>query len=175
MTETHSTSGSDSTLTGALTQLEAAERDLSTQHVEATALHASVGSRLTQLGAQLKRTREAIAVLRGNGGASPRRVAPRAPASTSEPERLQSGKQGQVAAAAREDAVMRLILAGTTTTVAIRAAVTAPRGATPQQHRQSIQNALSRMKKKGLIAVAGDGWALTAKGRKAALAAKEAP
>lgn len=157
-----------SPLSGALTQLETAERELVAQHADAA-------TRLEQLAAQLATTREAIAVLRRFDG-----VSVRAPAGVASVRvcrgLLQSGKHGQPAAAARESAVLGLIDAGVCTTAGIRQAVSAPAGASPQQHRTSIQNALSRMKVKRQIVAAGEGWALTAKGRKTvAAAAKEAP
>lgn len=162
-------------LTLALTQLETTERELVSQEAAAV-------KHLSSLQLQLAATREAIAGMRkvtgfpapGRPPAAPRpRDTPASSPTTG--SRLQSGKHGQAAAANRERAVLLLIAAGTVATAAIRAGVSTPAGATPHQHRQSIQNALSRMKVKGLIAGAGEGWALTAKGRKAAIAAKEEP
>lgn len=159
-----------SPLSGALTQLETAERELAAQHADAV-------TRVDQVAAQLATAREIIGVLRRVGGSLPapvRRDAPRAAAPIAGV--LKSGKHGQAAAAGREHAVLLLIAGGTSATSAIREAISPPLDATAQQHRQSIQNALSRMKGKGLVVSAGDGWALTAKGRKAAgAAAKEAP
>jgi hypothetical protein len=147
-----------SPLNSAVLQLETAERELVAQ--------------IASMTKNLDATRSAIALLRGShqpGTSAPTARAPR-------PTRLPSvGGEGS-AASARERAVLLAIAAGALATSLIRASIPPSPDSTDKQHRQSIQNALSRMKAKGLIRPIADGWALTAQGRKAAAAAaKEEP
>ncbi len=140
--------------------------------------------------ADLEKTRAAIAALEKLSGPAveaapvspvpsnraisrPAPAARRAPSPPTESAALVKGHLGTAAAIARATALLRLIGAGTRQVADLRAALPVPDGATPLQHRQSIANALTRLKADGFLVNREDGWALTAKGR--TRAAKEAP
>lgn len=140
---------------------------------------------------QLADTRAAIAAIeklsRPGAAVSPVTSMPRnpdPPAPTARPTSKRSaalapapplvrGHSGAAAATARATSILRLIAGGTRATADLRAAVPVPEGATAHQHRQSIANALTRLKADGCLTHGDDGWALTAKGR--TRAAKEEP
>lgn len=86
---------------------------------------------------------------------------------------LVRGHHGKAAAIARATALLRLIRDGVRVVGDLRGALPAPPGVSAHQHRQSIANALTRLKGEGFLVNGDDGWALTAKGRKRA--AKEEP
>lgn len=137
---------------------------------------------------QLADTRAAIAAIEKLSGprpsattevSVPRQPVPppapvrRAPRPATPTPALVKGPAGAVAAAARYTAILRLIDAGTRQAAGLRAGLPMPAGVSDAQHRQSVGNALTRLRSEGCIVNRADGWALTAKGR--ARAAKEAP
>jgi len=96
-------------------------------------------------------------------------------ASADAPGPMVRGHAGAAAAATRSHAVLRLLLAGPCSVADLRASLPVATGSNAAQHSQGVSNALYRLRDNGLVANSGGGWSLTAKGRRAAGAAKEAP
>lgn len=157
----------------ALTQLELKQQTLITDRDDARNTETAARAAALRLEDELAKTTQALTVLRKLTGRPDVPPAARVPASAPRPGK---GHKGIAAAASRELVVLRRIEAGTNTTRALREAIGKPHGATPEQHRVSIQNALSRLYSvRGFITKDGDGWALTAQGRKHLATVKEAP
>jgi hypothetical protein len=162
----------------ALEQLEEQERALAAQSEDARRTATEAAKRALDFEARLAQARQLRDELRKLAGShAPRRTRATPPpvVATHEGPMLR-GHAGASAAATRELVVLRLIATGLTQTSALRAAIAVPHGLTAEQHRASVSNALSRLKTvRGFISNAGEGWALTAKGRKHLAAVKEEP
>lgn len=172
-------------------QGDALSAPLSVALAQLVVLELQQTEQLAALEQQLADTRAAIAAIEKlsrspvaapTEASVPRNVVPPVPPSapvrraarpTTPTPPLMKGHAGAAASAARGTAILRLIGAGTRTVADLRVALPVPRGASDHQHRQSIANALTRLRGDGYVVTRADGWALTAKGR--TRAAKEAP
>jgi len=163
----------------ALTQLEQREKSLRDDLAEAQAAEDAARTAARNLEVDLQRTSEALGVLRkltGSAAAPVRRARARVADTPPVSPTLTKGHHGAAAAALRERVVLQLIADGHVSSRAIREAMAVPHGATAEQHRVSVSNALTRLRAvRGLVTTTDAGWALTAKGRKHLAAVKEEP